>query len=173
MVSFEPLPLVEFVLADCSAEEALRILKSKESRMSSFASALASSPNHAQSKRGRKDEESEDRLVIGNVEYGDDDDESGGLRSSKNRPLRADDPFARNLISLETGQQYEPIKVGRKFLETLDSSEVFYARPRWLRLILPDVGVHMCTSCNSFFHEDDWALESLRAGGSCPFCKAQ
>lgn len=106
-------------------------------------------------------------------------DEEGGTMP---RSLGPDDPFTKQLMALESGaQSYEPIIVNRKVFGLLEHDEVLVRsevsgssgsgkKCRFFRRVLRVVPVTLCKHCGHFFHEDDYAFESLKVGG-CPFCR--
>lgn len=76
----------------------------------------------------------------------------------------------------------DQILVGRNVLKALDRTEIFVIkeediggpeskRVRFVKNVLPEIGVALCPECNHFFHEEDFEFEALRSGG-CPFCRS-
>ncbi|KND02004.1 uncharacterized protein SPPG_02510 [Spizellomyces punctatus DAOM BR117] len=92
-----------------------------------------------------------------------------------------DDPFRRQLAGLERGggTGYTPVKVGRKALMTMERHAVFIRRwgkkclrPEYYRMMLTDVPVVLCKTCQHFFLEDEWVYQIL-SKGCCSFCRAK
>lgn len=149
-VSFEVLPLVEFVLEDgITDEEAVQVLD-------------LSIPK--QKKEDKKWQENR----IGQAQtlrLGDEPDEP------------EEDPFTAKLHSFEQGgTDFKPVRVSRSVLQSLSRSEVYVLKwPKPLRYqffksLLPDVTITQCPFCHKLFHTDDFELQYLQKG-YCPFCR--
>ena len=150
-VSFEVLPLVEFVIdSDISDEEALLLLKME--------TVVDTGSVQHREYPGRDAQ----TLVL------DEQD----MESSK-------DLFMDRLVSIEhTSTEYAPVTVDREILRSLTYSEVFIRywppplRNQYYKSLMPDLPITSCPSCYQLFHSDDFDLQILRKG-SCPFCRAQ
>jgi intraflagellar transport protein 122 len=44
-------------------------------------------------------------------------------------------------------------------------------RNQYYKLLMPEIPVILCTSCNHFFHEEDYEIASI-AKNRCPICRA-
>lgn len=152
-VSFEVLPLVEFVLEDgITDEEAVQILD-------------LSIPKQKKEKsnwqEGRMGNAQTLRL---------------GAEPEDDEP---DDPFTARLMTFDQGDtEFRPVKVNRSVLQTMSRSEVYVLkwnkplRYRFFRTLLPDVTITKCPLCNKLFHTDDFELQYLQKG-HCPFCRGK
>ncbi|XP_013786897.1 intraflagellar transport protein 122 homolog [Limulus polyphemus] len=149
-VSFEILPLVEFVLEDgITDEEALRLLESDSSILTEQPSWLEESGGKYQSLR-----------IDSNIE----------------NDLDAD-PFTAQLMSFEEGGlEFSPVVASRSVLQSMKHSDVIISKwqsplhYRYFRNLMPDVQITKCNSCNQLFHSDDYELQVLQKG-YCPFCR--
>ncbi|XP_071171203.1 intraflagellar transport protein 122 homolog isoform X2 [Mytilus galloprovincialis] len=150
-VSFEVLPLVEFVIEEgITDEEAVQILD-------------LSIPK--QKKEDKKWHESRMGQAQ-TLRLGDETDEP-----------EEDDPFTAKLHSFEQGgTEFKPVRVTRSVLQSLSRSEVYVLKwPKPLRYqffksLLPDVTITQCPFCHKLFHTDDFELQYLQKG-HCPFCR--
>ncbi|KAI9105021.1 WD40-repeat-containing domain protein [Phlyctochytrium arcticum] len=98
------------------------------------------------------------------------------------RPSSAQvDPFSRQVAALErgSGTEYSPIKVGRKGLMVMDKHAVFKRDWRkkclpveYYRVMLTDVPIVSCETCQHFFLEDEWVYQGL-SHGCCAFCRSK
>ena len=149
-VSFEVLPLVEFVLEDgITDEEAVQVLD-------------LSIPK--QKKEDKKWHESR----IGQAQT---------LRLGDEPEEEEDDPFTAKLHSFEQGgTEFKPVRVTKSVLQSLSRSEVYVLKwPKPLRYqffksLLPGVTITQCPFCHKLFHTDDFELQYLQKG-HCPFCR--
>ncbi|XP_052090245.1 intraflagellar transport protein 122 homolog isoform X2 [Mytilus californianus] len=150
-VSFEVLPLVEFVIEEgITDEEAVQILD-------------LSIPKE------KKEEKKWHESRMGQAQtlrLGDEADEP-----------EEDDPFTAKLHSFEQGgTEFKPVRVTRSVLQSLSRSEVYVLKwPKPLRYqffksLLPDVTITQCPFCHKLFHTDDFELQYLQKG-HCPFCR--
>ncbi|XP_066967390.1 intraflagellar transport protein 122 homolog isoform X2 [Macrobrachium rosenbergii] len=168
-VSFEILPVVEFVLdEDITDEEGVRLIQQ-------------SGGNGPDDQEGGSKENDD----------GDDDDgddnrwkqtHSGNaqaltLDSSPVHGSNNEDPFTANLMSFYPGgSEYQPVLLNRTALLALEPHDIIVCRwPKPLRYqffknIMPDVPITHCTHCNKMFHTDDYVLQVLQKG-HCPFCR--
>ncbi|CAC5401559.1 IFT122 [Mytilus coruscus] len=150
-VSFEVLPLVEFVIEEgITDEEAVQILD-------------LSIPK--QKKEDKKWHESRMGQAQ-TLRLGDETDEP-----------EEEDPFTAKLHSFEQGgTEFKPVRVTRSVLQSLSRSEVYVLKwPKPLRYqffksLLPDVTITQCPFCHKLFHTDDFELQYLQKG-HCPFCR--
>ncbi|XP_064607326.1 intraflagellar transport protein 122 homolog isoform X2 [Liolophura sinensis] len=151
-VSFEVLPLVEFVLEDgISDVEAVQILDmSIPKPKKEFSSPWQETKmNNFQS------------LRIGDEPEGSD----------------TDDPFTARLMTFEGGSDFTPVVVNRAVLQTMNRGEVYILkwnkplRYQYFKSLLPDVSITKCSYCNKMFHTDDFELQYLQKG-YCPFCRS-
>lgn len=81
-------------------------------------------------------------------------------------------------ISFSNCVEYEPIGVTESVLKTMRAEELFVVRWKSKKLttqyyvnVIPDVPVVLCSSCNTFFNEEDLDEVTLTNKGRCPFCK--
>ncbi|XP_069142693.1 intraflagellar transport protein 122 homolog isoform X2 [Argopecten irradians] len=150
-VSFEVLPLVEFVLEPgLTDEEAVLVLD-------------LSIPKQ------KKEEKNWQEKRMGpaqTLRLGDDPPEE-----------EDDDPFTAKLMSFEQGgTDFSPVVVTKSVLQSMSRSEVYILkwpkplRYQFFRSLLPDVTITQCHSCQKLFHTDDFELQYLQKG-SCPFCR--
>ncbi|XP_044767186.1 intraflagellar transport protein 122 homolog [Coccinella septempunctata] len=147
-VTFEILPLVEFVLEDGITDmEAVRLIETPPTT--------------------RRDV---DKLTIKDrfqtLQFEDDDKGDD------------EDPFSSRIVNYERKNGgFIPIVLGRKELLSMDSSSVLVSkwnsplRYKFFRNLLPDLQITMCYSCFKAFHIDDYELQILQKG-YCPFCRA-
>jgi intraflagellar transport protein 122 len=155
--SFENLPVVEFCLEDdITDEEAERLI-----RMEAEAS--------WQKKKPVSEWQESD---TGNVQT---------LQMVSEPQIEediSDDPFTRQLMNIERDGT-AMLRADRSMLRQLNKDEVFIyrwpspgLRNQYFRLMLPDVPVILCESCNHLFHEEDFEFAVLQ-NLSCPFCRAE
>ncbi|WAR26649.1 IF122-like protein [Mya arenaria] len=151
-VSFEVLPLVEFVLEDgITDEEAITILD-------------LSVPI-------KKDEDRKwNESRAGNMQ-------SLRLGDEPEDEEEQEDPFSNKLLTFDQGDtEFRPVIVNRNVLKTLSRADVYirkWPRPlrhQYFRSLLPDVSITMCPCCQKLFHTDDFELQYLQ-NGHCPFCR--
>lgn len=151
-ISFDILPLVEFVVEDTiNDEEAEKLIHSEPP--------LA--PKARDTRLGRSD---------GNADVFTLDVEQEILGGA------TDDLFMQQLLSMEHSDTYIPVKLNRQTLTQLKPEETFIQkwpipglRHRYYRNMIPEVPVVMCYSCNHFFHMEDFEFAVLQKG-KCPFC---
>ncbi|CAF0800008.1 unnamed protein product [Brachionus calyciflorus] len=159
--SFDPLPLVEFILPDdISDEEALSLI------------------DYVPNSQFDKDAEKRQREAM----YGD----LNTARGSTNRLVIGDqkitsslanDPFVGLMKKYNANaNEYKPIIVNREVLKAIDPTHVFVSKwpspLRWkfYKIILTSEPIIKCNFCNRFFHTDDFELSLLKKG-QCPFCR--
>jgi intraflagellar transport protein 122 len=88
-----------------------------------------------------------------------------------------DDPFASKFMSFEQGGgEFQPVVANHNVLRSLSRTEVIVCtwpkpmRNQYFKIIMPDVSITHCNSCNKMFHKDDYELLALQLG-HCPFCR--
>lgn len=88
-----------------------------------------------------------------------------------------DDPFNPKFMSFEQGGvEYQPVKANRNVLKSLSRTEVIICqwpkplRNQYFKVIMPDVPLTKCSSCNKIFHKDDYELLALQEN-RCPYCR--
>ncbi|XP_018007047.1 intraflagellar transport protein 122 homolog [Hyalella azteca] len=157
-VSFEVLPVVQFVLAEgITDEEAVRLIQQ------------AGGDSPLKSTDAEKDEGEDDVWTA--PEEGD--AERINLEGNK---LNPDDPFSANLNAIYPGSEMEPVTLNRAALQAQDPQDIIICRwPKPLRFtyyknLMPDVPITHCQHCNKLFHTDDFILQVLQKG-HCPFCR--
>ncbi|XP_050737940.1 intraflagellar transport protein 122 homolog [Eriocheir sinensis] len=164
-VSFEILPVVEFMLEEeISDEEAMHLIQQ---------SGGGDSGSEDDPKPNGDEEEEENhwrRSDSGNAQ---------ALTLDGDSPDPADpsdDPFTANLMNFYGDADYQPVTVGRKGLVALEPHDVIVCRwPKPLRFqyfknFMPDMPITLCVHCNKMFHTDDYTLQVLQKG-HCPFCR--
>ena len=166
LVSFDALPLVEFVPEKGVADSlCLKYLKEE-----------ASSGNSGESKQADGDSE-------GKKDY--DRWENVDAAGSSNRNGEDDDPmndvFSQHMLKYEfnqPGAPYEPISVPVDVLKKMNFANVYVQkwasngkRFQFFYNIIPDVHVFLCPHCWFFFHEEDIESAALSNGGKCPMCR--
>ncbi|XP_041348420.1 intraflagellar transport protein 122 homolog [Gigantopelta aegis] len=152
-VSFDVLPLVEFVLDDgITDEEALHILDMSIPRKKK------ENTGHWQESR------------MGNMQT---------LRLGDEPPEEVEDPFKARLKTYnENSSDFKPVVVNKAILKSMTRSEVYVLkwpkplRYQFYRSLLPDITITLCPSCNKLFHTDDFEQKYLQ-NGYCPFCKVK
>ena len=86
-------------------------------------------------------------------------------------------------VSLTSSKEaYSPVELSRDALLSLDRENVYVVddgtqnssvrRKKYYVNMIPDIGIAVCQTCHSFFHESSFEYEYLRNGG-CPFCNAK
>ncbi|XP_972704.1 intraflagellar transport protein 122 homolog [Tribolium castaneum] len=148
-VSFEILPLVEFVLQDGISDiEAVRLIETP--------------PNDLGKEENWKQEISECRETL-QLDIDEEDEK---------------DPFTARLESGSGDtNNFSPVTVNKKILLAMDSSSVLICkwgpplRYQFFKNLLPELQITMCNSCFKAFHVDDFELQLLQKG-YCPFCRA-
>ncbi|KAL4226474.1 hypothetical protein ACF0H5_014457 [Mactra antiquata] len=151
-VSFEVLPLVEFVIEDgITDEEAIQILD-------------LSIP------KAKKEEKNWQESRIGNAQ-------SLRLGDEPEEDIEESDPFSTKLMTFDQeSTEFRPVVVNRNTLKTMSRADVYIRkwpkplRHQYFRSLLPDVTITMCPSCQKLFHTDDFELQYLQ-NGHCPFCR--
>ncbi|XP_023209528.1 intraflagellar transport protein 122 homolog [Centruroides sculpturatus] len=150
-VSFDILPLVEFILEEgISDEEAMRLLEMEP--QSSF-------------------EQPQNFTGVDAGSY-------QALRFDDNLENDSEaDPFTARLMSFEEGGlDFVPVIVSRSVLQSMNRTDVIVCKwplPRhyqYFRNLMPDVQITQCESCKKLFHTDDYELQVLQKG-HCPFCR--
>mmetsp|Transcript_3049 Transcript_3049/g.4655 ORF Transcript_3049/g.4655 Transcript_3049/m.4655 type:complete len:1198 (+) Transcript_3049:84-3677(+) len=154
--SFDHLPLVQFALADGISD-------------GDAAKLIASEPLPNGGGAGGRREQSWQNGGAEVLRLDEDDDED---------TMPMDDPFNRQLMNVESGDSYSPIRVDAKTLQSLRKEEIFIQHwpspalpPVYYRSMIPEVPIVMCKTCNHFFHEEDYEFAVLQKR-ACPFCRA-
>ena len=169
-VSFEALPLVEFILADDltdgKAEQIVLAGVGKQPKGLDW-----------------KDDNGNGADVI----TFSDDIVDVALNSQANGGVDSRDPFARQLVQIElsgrTKGQYVPIKCDANMLKKFRADEIYIVRRskhapglpianKYYRLMLPNVGITICENCQHFFHDEEYEFELMRGNG-CPVCRSK
>ena len=156
--SFENLPVVEFALEDdITDDEAVQLINSDS----------ASSWRHAKAKSEWQESDTGNVQTLQMVS-----------EPQIEEDLNVDDPFTRQLMSIERDGT-AILRADRNMLRQLSKDEVFIyrwpspgLRNQYFRLMLPDVPVILCASCNHLFHEEDFEFAVLQKL-CCPFCRAE
>lgn len=154
-ISFETLPLVEFVLEPgITDEEATQL--------------IAMDPVDRPDRKFREDiQENVQTLTI----EGDEE------QPTEENP---DDRFQHQLMNVEANDDgsHPPIRVDRKTLMLMKKEEVFIrkfpnaALPiKYFRSVIPDLPIVMCHHCLHFFHQEDFEFHVLQKK-TCPFCRS-
>ncbi|XP_014675394.1 PREDICTED: intraflagellar transport protein 122 homolog [Priapulus caudatus] len=152
-ISYEVLPLVEFVLEDgISDEEALQMIDSESG---------------SGSKDGAEDQQWSETAISGGE----------SMKMNEVGGHQREDPFTQKLLTFEqAGSEYHPIIVGRDILRAMERSDVIVCRwskplrSTYYRNMIPDISITKCPSCNKLFHTDDYELLVLQKK-QCPFCR--
>ncbi|XP_045581276.1 intraflagellar transport protein 122 homolog [Procambarus clarkii] len=164
-VSFEILPLVEFVLEEgITDEEAVRLIQH---------SGGGGSARDKKGSVGENDDEEEDNHWK--------QTDSGGaqaltLDTSPTHSQNDDDPFTANLMNFYGGSEYQPVTLGQSALMVMEPHDIIICKwPKPLKFqyfknIMPDMPITHCIHCNKMFHTDDYTLQVLQKG-HCPFCR--
>jgi len=161
-ISFEVLPLVEFVLdKGIEDEEALTLLETESPR----------SKGGTGGGGWRETKSSDVQTMRFDAPTNSNGEGDGGA---------FEDPFSRRFLSFSGDHsgnaEFQAIVVSRQALSVMDRVDVIVAkwapplRWRWFRNLVPDVGVTQCDSCFRLFHTEDYELKCLQLG-HCPFCK--
>ncbi|KAI9141423.1 intraflagellar transport protein [Paraphysoderma sedebokerense] len=149
--SFESLPLVEFVPADgVSDDEAIKLIQTDPNSRKAFERGMFKTD-------GRDDLDEEESRI---------DKEDG------------EDLFIQQLTTItRTDGKFEPVKVDRKTLLSMNPEDVFIENwgyhcigVRYFRLVVPDVMLTVCDGCKHFFHSEDFEFLIVQHG-MCPFCR--
>jgi intraflagellar transport protein 122 len=91
-----------------------------------------------------------------------------------------EDKFHALLMQLEPNAEgtYDDIVVDKDILQSLKSEEVFIRSwpnqslpTQYYRTVIPDLPIVLCSTCNHFFHEEDYEFHVLQKN-QCPFCRA-
>lgn len=143
-VSFELLPLVEFVLEDgISDDEAVRLIETPvvEKKEENWKEDIA---------------ENQQTLQLENVTEGEDPFASKVIRTDDATfvPVRVS---RKALLSLESSS----VMICKWRLPL---------KYQYYRNLLPDLHIAMCESCFKCYHVDDFELQLLQ-NGHCPFCR--
>jgi len=156
-ISFEVLPLVEFVLEPgIGDEEALGLLETE-------------APRKAAAGGGWRETKGADVQTM-----------RFDAPSSGDGDAGFEDPFNKRFLSFSGdhggASEFQPVIVSRQALLGMDRVDVTvckWSKPlrwRWFRNLVPDVSVTQCDSCHRLFHTEDYELKCLQLG-HCPFCK--
>jgi len=195
-LSFEVLPLVEFVPDDVTDEEAVRILVMGALAVGPPSSdfdvpppaAAAAPPDPTRVARG-------DQRVM---TFGGGGGGSGGARADGGKS--GDEAFNALLASDAgvSGVAGAPLRVPGTVLRKLRPTDVFIVRPasraatvvdrsrtleedvrlapveatlrpRFYKNVIPDIALTLCAHCHRFFAADDYEFETLKRG-ACPMC---
>ncbi len=192
-VSFETLPLVEFVLEDgLTDEEADRIITEDIGthtcmdvflyacmyaqallcvRVCVYVCVCVRTVTGATGKKSNTGKESlgDNGESLDLNAAGDDDDDGENADT---------DAFHQQLMNMEAiGNSYPPIRVNAACLSAMNKSEVFVVRyntralaTRYYRSVIPGLPITFCAHCKHFFHEEDFEFHVLQKQ-QCPFCR--
>lgn len=161
--SFDVLPLVEFVLENSvSDEEAAKL--------------IAAQPSQGKDSRHGHADRWQERDAGGfqAMGMGDSVGNDGAMGAATGNDL-----FSRQLMSGDASEISGPVVVDRHVLASLDAREVFSInwfggktglRPRYYKSVVPEIPIILCSTCNKFFHEEDFEFATL-VKKECPFCK--
>lgn len=151
-VSYEVLPVVEFILEDgISDVEAVRLIESEPAAE-------------------KMETDHWEEADTGNIQTMSFDDvlnvDSGA------------DPFTARLMSFEQGgSEFVPVTVNRHTLQSMEPSDIIICkwppplRYQYYRNLMPDVtSITKCSTCNKLFHTEDFELQMLQSG-FCPLCR--
>lgn len=149
-ISFDVLPLVEFVLEEeISDEEAVKLIEAE--------------PEETQDNTQNNLRETEDYQAI--------------RFDSNQNGNSAEDPFSSKLMTYEEGGlDFIPVIVNSAVLKAMNRADIVICKwPKPLRYqffknLMTDVQITKCESCNKVFHADDYELQVLQKG-HCPFCR--
>ncbi|XP_017773799.1 PREDICTED: intraflagellar transport protein 122 homolog [Nicrophorus vespilloides] len=148
-VSFEILPLVEFVLEEgISDTEAVRLIDTPPSDIN-------------------EDEDQWKQEITETHQT---------LQLDGNFNRKSSDPFSTRLNLDGNDKELASIVLGRNDLLNIDSSTVLvckYEPPlkyQFYRNLLPDLQITMCEYCFKAFHVDDFEFQMLQKG-YCPYCR--
>ncbi len=154
--SFDILPLVEFYPEDDISDEEARKLIERE-------------PPLGKTRKGATSE-SVQTLSLDNQETFE-NDLFGSLLDQYEVPVDCC-----NECVQQEGRQ-GVLKVNRDVLLGLKKTEVFIRKwvspstpTQYYRLMVPEIPVVLCSSCNHFFHEDDYEIASIQKR-RCPLCR--
>uniref|UniRef100_T1IRE0 Intraflagellar transport protein 122 homolog n=1 Tax=Strigamia maritima TaxID=126957 RepID=T1IRE0_STRMM len=146
-VSYEVLPVVEFILEDgISDEEAIRLIQSQPSHVTNSETPDQWTENNSGDVQ---------TMTIGDVFSMDD----------------GADPFTAQLMSFEQGgsDDFTPVIVNRATLHSLDPSDIIMCkwppplRTQFYRNLMPDVSsITRCPTCNKLFHTEEYELQLLQ-----------
>jgi len=174
LLSFEILPLVEFVIApDITPDEARELIAKDPPRKY-----RASASIDGGSREGSQ--QIEDNMQV--LTLGDDDGDR--YDSGRNGGGGAIEPFQNQLMNIEQDidGSVRPIVLDREGLLASPPDSVFIRQfkgvspdllpPHYFRSVVDEVPIQMCDSCLQFFHEEDYEFHVLQHG-SCPFCKTK
>ena len=181
-VSFEPLPLVEFILSpDLTDEKAEQMITTgtgrkpkavKEWKELQQANALKNAREAGAVGSGAAD------VITFNDNIVDIALQSGGDADHR-------DPFARQLVQIElngrSSGQYVPLVCDAEMLSQFRQDEVFIVKGsklanglpsanKYYRLMVTSVGVTLCERCQHFFHDEEFEFETMKGNG-CPLCR--
>ncbi|CAH8612583.1 unnamed protein product [Dicrocoelium dendriticum] len=156
-ISFEQLPLVEFIPEESlSHEKVLELLKFDPCPQTLKANGTYGKKN------GRTDQSVSQTLKVSS-NFGDATSEH--------------DPFTAKLLSADLSSgPYKPVCLDEETLRHIPASEVIILerpsplRPRYYKSILPEIGITQCFTCHKLFNTDDYELAVLQKG-HCPFCR--
>jgi len=153
--SFETLPIVEFFVEDgISDMDAIKFIDmDPEDKVENM------KPKADNAEKGV------DRLTF------DDDEPSENIHE--------EDAFQSQLTNMEQGMDgsYPKITVDKQCLVNMPKNEIYvrnwgtkHVSCQFFRTLIPDVPIALCTTCNQFFHEEDYEFHVLQKK-ACPFCR--
>lgn len=94
------------------------------------------------------------------------------------RSMRCENFLPPLLKTTQQGGVQAPLKLSASILDKIPKNEVFvvkwpseFMKTQYYKTVVPETPIILCKSCNHFFHEEDYELESIRKG-HCPFCRA-
>lgn len=166
-LTFEPLPLVEFILEGVTDEEAKSLIAQDPT---SNATVKKEKGDKGKSDKGKASSRNVQTMSLGEDEEDIKEDDQLAV---------AEDGFQQQLIHLEANFDgtYPPIRVDKKTLANMPSEEIFIRHfpstlmpYRYYRSIFPQLPIVMCSTCQNFFHEEGWEAHVLQ-NKSCPFCR--
>eukprot|EP00033_Pygsuia_biforma_P001760 GCRY01001970.1.p1 GENE.GCRY01001970.1~~GCRY01001970.1.p1 ORF type:complete len:1226 (+),score=346.97 GCRY01001970.1:229-3906(+) len=89
-----------------------------------------------------------------------------------------DDEFTLQMSKLQTGEVYTPLIASETMIRSIPSGDCYqisWGTPavptQFFRSVVAGVPVHLCRSCNHFFHRDDWEYITLSTN-ACPLCRS-
>eukprot|EP00743_Colponemidia_sp_Colp-15_P003978 GILK01004290.1.p1 GENE.GILK01004290.1~~GILK01004290.1.p1 ORF type:complete len:1251 (-),score=266.14 GILK01004290.1:264-4016(-) len=174
-VSFEALPLVEFVPDDgvSHAEAQKWIEVEPPSQRAPSRQEEDSDSRMKHRNKASKDSWREAEMGGAQTLTMDGDDDNGDVDS---------DPFIAKMLEIVQyqvpGEPYVAVKLDQPALLSLRKEEVFIVdykspamQPRYFKTMVPEMPICMCKKCCRFFLQEDFEV-SLAKANSCPFCRA-
>jgi len=102
---------------------------------------------------------------------------SANVMTMESTPSPQIDLFGGLLDQYEREGRQDDLKVGKDILISLKKTEVYVKRwpspglrNQYFKLLMPEIPVILCTSCNHFFHEEDFEIASITKS-QCPICR--